>query len=269
MHPMLNIAVKAARRAGQIINRASMDVGHLKVSVKQQSDYVTEVDHAAEAVIIDTLREAYPTHSILAEESGATEGSKGESEYQWIIDPLDGTTNFIHGFPHYAVSIGLAHKGSMSHAVIYDPTKNELFTASKGAGAFLNDKRLRVSARTKLAEALIGTGFPYRVFDHIDAYMGIFKDLAQKCAGMRRPGAASLDLAYVAAGRLDGFWEFGLSPWDMAAGTLLISEAGGLVGDLAGESNYMATGNIIGGNPKIFSQLLQIIAPHKTAKLAA
>jgi len=266
---MLNIAVKAARRAGQIINRASMDVGHLKVSVKQQSDFVTEVDRAAEAVIIDTLREAYPQHSILAEESGATAGSKGESDYQWIIDPLDGTTNFIHGFPQYAVSIGLAHKGVISHGVVYDPTSNELFTASKGAGAFLNEKRIRVSSRAKLAEALIGTGFPYRMFDHADAYLAIFKDMMKKTAGIRRPGAASLDLAYVAAGRLDGFWEFGLSPWDMAAGTLLITEAGGLVGDLAGETDYMATGNIIGGNPKIFSQLLQIIAPHKTAKLAA
>ena len=269
MHPMLNIAVKAARRAGQIINRASMDVGHLKISVKQQSDFVTEVDRAAEAAIIDTLREAYPQHAILAEESGATAGNKGDSEYQWIIDPLDGTTNFIHGFPQYAVSIGLAQKGSMAHAVVYDPTRNELFTASKGGGAFLNDKRLRVSKRDKLAEALIGTGFPYRMFDHIEAYLAIFREMAQKSAGLRRPGAAALDLAYVAAGRLDGFWEFGLSPWDMAAGSLLIAEAGGLVGDLAGESAYLATGNIIAGNPKIFSQLLQIISAHKTPKLAA
>lgn len=269
MHPMLNIAVKAARRAGQIINRASLDVGLLKVSVKQQSDYVTEVDRAAENAIIDTLREAYPQHAILAEESGATAGSGSDSEYQWIIDPLDGTTNFIHGFPQYAVSIGLAHKGVMAHAVIYDPTKNELFTASKGAGAFLNDKRIRVSKRTKLAESLIGTGFPYRMFDHADAYMAIFRELTQKTAGLRRPGAASLDLAYVAAGRLDGFWEFGLSPWDMAAGTLLITEAGGLVSDLAGESAYLATGNVVAGNPKVFGQLLQVIAGHKTPKLAA
>ena len=267
MHPMLNTAIKAARRAGQIINRASMDVGHLKVSVKQQSDFVTEVDRAAEATIIDTLREAYPQHAILAEESGATEGS--DSEYQWIIDPLDGTTNFIHGFPQYAVSIGLAHKGVMNQAVVYDPTRNELFVASKGGGAYLNDKRIRVSSRAKLAEALIGTGFPYRVFDHVDAYLAIFKEMTQKTAGLRRPGAAALDIAYVAAGRLDGFWEFGLSPWDMAAGSLLVSEAGGLVGDLAGETNYLATGNLIAGNPKIFSQLLQLIAQHKTAALAA
>jgi myo-inositol-1(or 4)-monophosphatase len=265
MHPMLNIAVKAARRAGQIINRASHDVGLLKVGVKQQSDFVTEVDKAAEATIIDVIREAYPNHAILAEESGAA----GDSEYQWIIDPLDGTTNFIHGFPQYAVSIGLAHKGVMQHAVVFDPTKNELFTASKGAGAFLNDKRIRVSKRQHLSEALIGTGFPFRVFDHVDTYIAIFRELTQKTAGLRRPGSAAIDLAWVACGRTDGFWEFGLSPWDMAAGTLLVSEAGGLVGDLAGESNYLATGNLIAGSPKIFGQLLQIIAAHKTPQLAA
>lgn len=269
MHPMLNIAVKAARRAGQIINRASHDVGHLKVSVKQQSDFVTEVDRAAENAIIETLREAYPQHAILAEESGADAGSKGDSEYQWIIDPLDGTTNFIHGFPQYSISIGLAHKGQMQHAVVYDPNRNELFTASKGAGAFLNDKRIRVSKCAKLAESLIGTGFPYRMFDHSDAYMAIFRELTQKTAGLRRPGSAALDLSWVAAGRLDGFWEFGLSPWDMAAGTLLITEAGGLVSDLAGEHNYLVTGNVVAGNPKVFGQLLQVIATHKTAKLAA
>jgi len=265
MHPTLNIAIKAARRAGQIINRASLDIERLQVSVKQQSDYVTEVDRAAEAAIIDTIREAYPKHAILAEESG----SSGDSEYQWIIDPLDGTTNFIHGFPQYAVSIGLAHKGVMNQAVVYDPTRNELFTAGKGAGAYLNDKRIRVSKRAKLAEALIGTGFPYRMFDHADAYIAIFRELTQKTAGLRRPGAASLDLAYVACGRTDGFWEFGLSPWDMAAGTLLVSEAGGLVSDLAGESNYLATGNIVAGTPKIFGQLLQIVQSHRTPKLAA
>jgi myo-inositol-1(or 4)-monophosphatase len=269
MHPMLNIAVKAARRAGQIINRASLDVGHLTIGVKQQSDFVTEVDRAAEAVIIETLREAYPHHAILAEESGATAGSKGETEYQWIIDPLDGTTNFIHGFPQYSVSIGLTQKGIMQHAVVFDPTKNELFTASKGAGAYLNDKRIRVSKRAKLAEALIGTGFPFRMFDHVEAYLAIFRELTQKTAGLRRPGSAAIDLAWVACGRTDGFWEFGLSPWDMAAGTLLITEAGGLVSDLAGEPNYLATGNVVAGNPKVFAQLLQVIDGHRSAKLAA
>jgi myo-inositol-1(or 4)-monophosphatase len=267
MHPMLTIAVKAARRAGQIINRASFDVGHLRVATKQQNDFVTEVDRAAEAAIIDVLHDAYPSHSILAEESGASGDEK--SEYQWIIDPLDGTTNFIHGFPQYAVSIGLTHKGVLAHGVVYDPGRNELFVASKGSGAYLNDKRIRVSKHDKLDAALIGTGFPYRMFEHVDAYMAIFRELTQKTAGLRRPGAASLDLAYVAAGRLDGFWEFGLSPWDMAAGALLIAEAGGLVGDLAGESDYLNTGNIIAGTPKVFSQLLQTIASHRTATLQA
>ena len=266
MHPMLIIAVKAARRAGHIISRASLDISQLTVSAKQQSDYVTEVDRAAEAAIVEVLREAYPSHAILAEESGA---SGPESEYQWIIDPLDGTTNFIHGFPQYAISIALAHKGILNHAVIYDTNRNELFTASKGGGAFLNEKRIRVSKRAKLAESLIGTGFPYRSFTHIDTYLAIFKELTQKTSGLRRPGAASLDLAYVAAGRLDGFWEFGLSPWDMAAGALLIAEAGGLVGDLSGESDYLATGNIIAGNPKVFSQLLQLLTPHLTPQLKA
>ncbi len=267
MHPTLNIAIKAARRAGQIINRASLDVGQLTVGVKQQSDFVTEVDKAAEAAIIETLHEAYPKHAILAEESGHS--GAADAEYQWIIDPLDGTTNFIHGFPQYAVSIAQAHKGVLTHAVIYDPSRNELFTASKGAGAFLNDKRIRVSKRSKLDEALIGTGFPYRVFDHVDAYLAIFKEMTRRTAGVRRPGAASLDLAYVACGRLDGFWEFGLSPWDMAAGALLITEAGGLVGDLAGEATYLTSGNIVGGTPKVFAQLLQVIAPHRKGALAA
>lgn len=272
MHPILNIAVKAARRAGSIINRASLDLGQVKVSTKQHSDFVTEVDHAAEAAIIEVIRSAYPEHGILAEESGlspAANGQGGEEEFQWIIDPLDGTTNFIHGFPQYAVSIGIAQKGVIQHAVVYDPNRNELFTASKGGGAFLNEKRIRVAGRTKLNEALIGTGFPYRVFDHIDAYLGMFRDMAQKTAGMRRPGAASLDLAYVACGRMDGFFELGLSPWDMAAGSLLITEAGGLCGDLSGEPNYLETGNIIGGNPKLFAQLLQVVYPHLNAKLKA
>jgi myo-inositol-1(or 4)-monophosphatase len=263
MHPMLTTAVKAARRAGQVISRASLDLDQLKVSAKQQSDYVTEVDKLAESAIIELLRETYPDHAILAEESG----SSGESEYQWIIDPLDGTTNFIHGFPQYAVSIGLAHKGVLTHAVVFDTTRNDLFYASKGSGAFLNDKRIRVSKRTRLDESLIGTGFPYRSFEHIDAYLAIFRELTQKTSGLRRPGAASLDLAYVACGRLDGFWEFGLSPWDMAAGALLITEAGGLVGDLTGEPNYLASGNFVGGNPKVFAQLLQVIAPHIGGKL--
>ncbi|HWP90420.1 MAG TPA: inositol monophosphatase family protein, partial [Burkholderiales bacterium] len=209
------------------------------------------------------LLEAYPSHSVLAEESGAA----GTSEFQWIIDPLDGTTNFLHGFPQYAVSIALSHKGVLSQAVIYDPVHNDLFTATRGRGAYLNDKRLRISKRTNLQKSLIGTGFPFREFSYIDNYLAIFRDLTQKTSGLRRAGAATLDLAYVAAGRLDGFWEFGLSPWDMAAGSLLITEAGGLVGDLEGNGGYMESGNIVAGNPKIFSQLVQAIAPHLTPAL--
>ncbi len=266
MHPMLNTAIKAARRAGNVINRASLDLGQLTIGVKQQNDFVTEVDRAAEAIIIETLREVYPSHAILAEESGLSEQT---SEFQWIIDPLDGTTNFIHGFPQYAISIALAHKGVLTQAVVYDPNRNELFTASKGGGAFLNDKRIRVSKCVKLEESLLGTGFPYRMFDHVDTYLAIFKEMTKRSAGVRRPGAASLDLAWVACGRIDGFWEFGLSPWDMAAGALLILEAGGLVSDLAGDSNYLQTGNIVGGTPKVFNQLLQTIQPLRSPALQA
>jgi myo-inositol-1(or 4)-monophosphatase len=260
MHPMLGIAVRAARRAAAIINRAARDVELLRVTRKRPNDFVTEVDHAAEQAIIDVLRRAYPDHAILAEESGATAGSP-ESEYTWIIDPLDGTTNFIHGFPQYAVSIALRHKNLITQGVIYDPTKNELFTASRGRGAYLNERRLRVSKRPQLAEALIGTGFPFRELQNLDEYLAMFRELTARTAGLRRAGAASLDIAYVAAGRLDGFWELGLSAWDMAAGALLVQEAGGLVGDFRGESGYLDSGRIICGNPKIFAQLLQIIGP--------
>jgi myo-inositol-1(or 4)-monophosphatase len=265
MHPALNIAVKAARRAGSIINRASLDIDLVKVSAKRHNDFVTEVDKAAEAAIIEILRQAYPEHAILAEESGAA----GKSDYTWIIDPLDGTTNFIHGFPQFAVSIALAHKGVVTQAVIYDPTRNEMFTASKGRGAFLNDRRIRVTKRAKLEDALVGTGFPFRVFQHVDTYLAIFRELMEKTAGLRRPGAAALDLAYVACGRFDGFYEIGLSPWDMAAGSLLVTEAGGLVGDLRGDTGYMETGNIVAGNPKVFAQLLHVIAPHLKGMLVA
>ena len=269
MHPIINIAVKAARRAGQIINRASNDLDSLKVSSKQPNDFVTEVDKAAEQAIIEVLREAYPAYGILAEESGASPALDGsDSEYQWVIDPLDGTTNFIHGLPQYAVSIALMRGKTIEHAVIFDPNRNEHFTASKGGGAFLNDRRIRVSRRTRLGEALIGTGFPYREFDKVDLYLSIFKELAQKTAGQRRPGAASLDLAYVACGRYDGFWEFGLAPWDMAAGALLIAEAGGLISDLRGEANYLETGNVIAGTPKVFLPLLKLIEEKLPAHLA-
>jgi len=260
---MLNTAVKAARRAGNIINRATRNLDVLSVRIKSAHDFVSEVDHEAERSIIEMLRAAYPGHAILAEESGAT----GHSDYVWIVDPLDGTTNFLHGFPQYAVSIALMHRGVLSQAVVYDPTRNDLFTASRGRGAFLNEHRIRVSRRVRLGDALIGTGFPFRRFEHIDVYLAILREVMQKAPGVRRPGSASLDLAYVAAGRLDGFWEFGLSPWDMAAGALLILEAGGLVGDLEGNDGYMDSGNVCAGNPKVFAQMVQLIDPHLPAQL--
>jgi myo-inositol-1(or 4)-monophosphatase len=263
MHPMLNIAVKAARRAGNVINRASRNLDTVVFREKAVNDFVSEVDSEAEQAVIRTLRDAYPGHSILAEESGAS----GESEYQWIIDPLDGTTNFIHGFPQYCVAIALRHRGIVTQAVIYDPTRNDLFTATRGRGAYLNDQRMRVSKRTQLRSSLIGTGFPFRQLEHMEVYLAILRDMMKGAAGVRRAGSAALDLAYVAAGRLDGFWEFGLSPWDMAAGALLVSEAGGLVGDLAGESRYLETGNIVSGSPKIFVELLHAISPHLTPTL--
>ncbi|MFU2488906.1 inositol monophosphatase family protein [Thauera sp. WH-1] len=266
MHPTLNIAVKAARRAATVINRASTQLDLLTVQSKSPNDFVTEVDRAAEQAIIEVLRDAFPGHGILAEESGE---SGPDSEFNWIIDPLDGTTNFIHGFPQYAVSIAQTKNGVLEHAVVYDPNTNELFTASRGSGAFLNDRRIRVSRRTRLNEALIGTGFPFRKFDQVDAYLAMFKELTQKTAGIRRPGAAALDLAYVAAGRLDGFWEMGLSPWDMAAGVLLIQEAGGLVSDLSGEGNFLTTGNVVAGSPKIFGQMLPIIQAYRPAGMQA
>ena len=258
MHPMLNTAVKAARKAGNIINRATRDLDLLKVESKRQNDFVTEVDRAAEAAVIAVLREAYPNHSILAEESGASKGSQGE--YEWVIDPLDGTTNFIHGVPQFAVSIGLRHKGIVTQAVIYDPAKNELFTATRGAGAYLNDKRMRVGKRDRINDALIGTGFPFSKIDLLERYIEMFRKVTLNCAGIRRPGAAALDLAYVAAGRFDGFWEMGLAPWDMAAGTLLVQEAGGLVGDFSGESGFFESGEIVAGSPKVFAQLLALIS---------
>ena len=211
LHPMLNIAVRAARAAGAIINRAALDLDILKVAAKGTNDFVTEVDRAAEQAIIEILLEAYPGHGILAEESGRERGAQ-DSDFLWIIDPLDGTTNFIHGFPVYAVSIALAFRGKVEQAVVYDPTRNDLFYASRGRGAFLNDRRLRVSKRTRMAEALVGTGFPFRKGDNFKRYLKIFEEVMQSCAGMRRPGAAALDLCYVAAGWYDAFFEMGLSP---------------------------------------------------------
>jgi len=261
LHPMLHVAVKAARRAGSIINRAARDLDGVTVTAKRQNDFVTEVDRAAESAVIEILRKAYPDHAILAEESGAS----GASEYTWVIDPLDGTTNFIHGFPQYAVSIALRHRGAITQAVVYDPARNELFTASKGRGAFLNDRRIRVSKRAHLRDALVGTGFPFKEIAHIEQYLRMLEDVMRASAGVRRAGAAALDLAYVAAGRLDGFWELGLSPWDMAAGALLIFEAGGLVSDLDGDANYLDAGHIVCGAPKVFAQLLAVVQAARRA----
>jgi myo-inositol-1(or 4)-monophosphatase len=256
MHPMINTAIKAARRASAIINRASFDLDRLEVTEKGHNDFVTEVDRAAEQAIIDVLHAAYPDHAILAEESGASANLHDENENVWIIDPLDGTTNFIHGFPQYCVSIALQHRGQITQAVVYDPSRNDLFTASKGAGAYLNEKRIRVTRRDKLADALVGTGFPYSNLEALDEYLKMFKIMTQKTAGLRRPGAAALDLAYVACGRLDGFFEKNLKPWDAAAGSLLITEAGGIVGTFAGESDYLYKGDIIAANPKVFAQMV-------------
>jgi myo-inositol-1(or 4)-monophosphatase len=264
MHPILINAVKAARRAGGIITRASQDVGSLKVRSKTYNDFVSEVDHAAEAAILDVLKDAYPTHGFIGEETG---NDNSDAENVWIIDPLDGTTNFLHGFPQYSISIALMQQGQLTQAVVYDPNRNDLFTATRGRGAFLNDKRIRVSNRAKLQESIIGTGFPFRDFSHLDTYMGMFKDMVRKTSGLRRPGSAALDLAYVAAGYFDGFWEIGLSKWDIAAGALLIQEAGGIVGDFEGNESWIDSGNIVAGNPKVFSQMLQTLAPHLTDSL--
>lgn len=261
LNPMLNIAIKAARAAGAIINRASLDLDILKVNTKSPNDFVTEVDQAAEAAIIEILLTAYPGHGILAEESGREHGSR-DSEYVWIIDPLDGTTNFIHGFPVYAVSIALAHRGVVQQAVVYDPARNDLFYASKGRGAYLNDRRLRVSRRTRLQDSLIGTGFPFRKGDNFKRYVKMFEEVMQHCAGLRRPGAAALDLCYVAAGYYDGFFETGLNPWDVAAGSLMITEAGGLIGNFTGEPDYLYQREVVAGNPKIYGQLVTMLSPY-------
>ncbi len=258
---MLNVAIKAARAAGAIMNRASLDLEALRINTKSPNDFVTEVDHACEGVIIETLLGAYPDHGILAEESGRTHGAK-HSEYVWIIDPLDGTTNFIHGFPVYCTSIALTFRGKVEQAVVYDPTRNDLFYATKGRGAFLNDKRLRVSKRTRMSDALIGTGFPFRRGDNFKRYVKMFEEVMQQCAGLRRPGAAALDLCYVAAGYYDAFFETGLQPWDVAAGSLIVTEAGGLVGNFTGEADFLHQREVIAGTPRIYAPLVQTLAPY-------
>jgi len=261
MHPMLNTAVKAARRGAAVINRASFDLGQIQVTHKNQNDFVTEVDRAAEQAIIEVLQTAYPSHAILAEESGASTNLNDDSEYVWIIDPLDGTTNFIHGFPQYCVSIALQHRGIITQAVVYDPNSNDLFTATKGGGAYLNNKRIRVTKRDRLADSLIGTGFAARENNKaaLDEFMKMFQLMISNCQGVRRPGSAALDLAYVAAGRYDGYFEKDLRPWDIAAGSLLVTEAGGIVGDFSGESDYLQKGDIIAASPRIFAQMIALL----------
>jgi myo-inositol-1(or 4)-monophosphatase len=260
MHPMLTTAVKAARRAGSIINRGARDIDLLQVTAKGPKDFVSEVDHAAEAAIVQILHAAYPDHAILAEE-GTARDANADAEHLWIIDPLDGTTNFLHGFPQYCVSIALQHRGHIAQAVVYDPVRNDLFTATRGRGAFLNDRRMRVSKRQHLRDSLIGTGFPYREGSGLDLYVRMMRAMMIETAGIRRPGAAALDLAYVAAGYYDGFWEIGLNPWDVAAGSLLIAEAGGLVGDLSGEGNFLYGGQVIAANPRVFAQMVKLLSP--------
>ena len=261
LHPMLNVAIKAARAAGAIINRAALDVESVRISQKQINDFVTEVDHASEKVIIETLLTAYPGHGILAEESGSQHGAK-DSEFVWIIDPLDGTTNFIHGFPVYCVSIALAVRGKIEQAVIFDPSRNDLFTSTKGRGAYLNERRIRVSKRTQLKECLVSTGFPFRPGDNFKNYLAMMGDVMQRTAGLRRPGAAALDLAYVAAGYTDGFFETGLSIWDVAAGSLLVAEAGGLIGNFTGEADFLDQKECLAGTPRVYGQLVQILGKY-------
>ncbi len=265
MHPMLNIAVRAARSAGNIIARYADQVDTLTITNKAPNDFVSSVDKHAEQAIINTILKAYPDHAILAEESGQHEGN----EYEWIIDPLDGTTNFLYGFPQFAVSIALRHKGRLDQAVVYDPLRDELFTASRGGGAQLNGRRLRVTNRKGLHGALLGTGIPFRdsQMKWMDAYFEMMKALIPGSAGIRRAGSAALDLAYVAAGRLDGFWELDLHVWDIAAGVLLIEEAGGLVSGLQGKPDHLETGHVIAANPRVFKAMLQTIQPHIPADL--
>lgn len=258
---MVNVAIKAARTAGSIINRAALDIESVRISQKKANDFVTEVDKAAEQAIIETLLSAYPGHGILAEESGSEYGAR-DSEYVWIIDPLDGTTNFIHGLPVYCVSIALSVRGKIEHAVVYDPTRNDLFTATKGRGAYLNDRRIRVSKRTQLKESLISTGFPFRPGDNFNQYLTMMGDVMQRTAGLRRPGAAALDLAYVAAGYTEGFFELGLQPWDVAAGSLLVTEAGGLVGNFTGEADFLDQHECLAGSPRIYGQLVNILGKY-------
>jgi myo-inositol-1(or 4)-monophosphatase len=258
MHGMVNIAVRAARRAGEIMVRQLNQLESLRVVEKSRNEFVTQVDQAAEAAIIEIIREYYPDHAILAEESGAV----GENEYQWIIDPLDGTTNYVHGFPVFSVSIAVAHNGEIEHGVVYDPLRQEIFSASRGQGAQLDGRRIRVSKRTTIQQSLVATGFPYRAnLKYLDRYLEMLKVVMLESAGVRRPGSAALDLCYVAAGRVDAFFEFGLAKWDIAAGALMIREAGGRISDFHGNDGYLESGNVVAGNPKTYAALSKLLSP--------
>ena len=259
MHALLNVAVMAARRAGAVLIRNLVKLEKLEVEVKGHNDYVSEADRAAERAVIDVIQKHYPEHAIHAEESGKT--GDPDSDTVWIIDPLDGTTNYLHGFPVFAVSIGVQVAGRMSHAVVYDPMRQELFTASRGAGAQLDEHKIRVSGQLEMERALIGTGFPFRQGNmEIDPYLKMLGKVVKNTSGVRRPGAAALDLCYVACGRLDGFWETGLAPWDLAAGSLIIREAGGIISGLDGSEDYLDTGHVLCGTPKIYSGLAKLCA---------
>ncbi|BBP42965.1 inositol monophosphatase family protein [Thiosulfativibrio zosterae] len=259
MHPILNVAVMAAKDAGEFIANQLQNLDQLTIEKKGRSDYVSEVDKHAERIIMDTIKKFYPKHNILAEESGAQQNN---SDFEWIIDPLDGTTNFLHGFPHFSVSIAVREKGKLMHGVVYDPIRDELFSASRGAGARMNNYRIRVSDQKNLEDSLLATGFPYYQFDYMDAYIETFKAFMTSTAGLRRPGSAALDMAYVACGRVDGYWEMNLKPWDVAAGALIVQEAGGLVTDLRGGDKYLETGNIIAANPKMLKEMAKITTKH-------
>jgi myo-inositol-1(or 4)-monophosphatase len=254
MHPLLNIAITAARTAGDIINRSAEQIDRIRISTKANQEYFTEIDVKAEQSIINTIRKAYPDHGIIAEESGTMDS---DAEVVWIIDPLDGTTNYMHGYPFYSVSIAVRIKNKIEHGVVYDPLRHECFSASRGRGAQLNARKIRVSKQTQLAAALLASGFPFRNPSLAERYLPTFQAMIGQCAGVRRTGSAALDLAYVASARVDGYWEFGLRPWDMAAGILLVKEAGGLISDSHGGEDYFKSGDIVAATPKVFKQLLQ------------
>jgi myo-inositol-1(or 4)-monophosphatase len=259
MHPLLNIAADAAIAASKIILRSLDNLDKITIENKARNDFVTEIDKKSEQIIIDTIHKAYPKHAILSEEIGSLEGTE---DYLWIIDPLDGTVNYIHGNPHFSISIGIKHKNKLQHGLVYDPLRQEMFHATNGNGAFLNNKRIRVSAHKELTGSLLSTGLAHNQMEYMESYFKVLKPMLLPTAGIRRSGSAALDLAYVASGRLDGMWQFALRPWDIAAGAVIVQEAGGVVKDCSGKENYWEKGNIVGGNPKIVNDMLAVIKEH-------